>query len=157
MEMKVVARNRKAQFNYFLMDHFEAGIALKGSEIKSIRAGQASLAESYVEVNPTEAWLIDAHIAPYDAAGRFGHDAMRRRQLLLHKKEIQVMWVAIKQKGLTIVPLQIYIKKGRAKVDIAIAKGKKLFDKRAAIAQRDAAREMAKDAARKRKTPERKG
>ncbi len=151
MDTKVIARNRKARFNYFLLDHFEAGIALQGSEIKSIRAGQASLAEAYVDVSPNEAWLVDAHIAPYEAASRFGHDPLRPRQLLLQKKEIMAMWVAIKQKGLTIVPIQIYIKNGRAKIDIAIAKGKKLYDKRAAIADRDAAREIEKEHGRKRK------
>ncbi len=151
MEEKVVARNRKAHFNYFLLDHFEAGISLHGSEIKSIRAGQISLAEAYVEVNAREAWLVDAHVAPYEAASRFGHEPLRPRRLLLHKKEIVALWTAMKQRGLTIVPVQVYIKNGRAKVDIAIAKGKKLYDKRATIAKRDAEREAQKESGQKKK------
>jgi len=124
MEIKVVARNRKANFEYFLLEHFEAGISLQGSEIKSIRAGQVSLQEAYVQVDGQEAWLIDAHIAPYDPASYANHDPRRPRRLLLHKKEIREMWNAIRQKGVTIIPTQMYLKEGRAKVEIAIAKGK---------------------------------
>ncbi len=141
MGIKVVASNRKAKFEYFLLDHFEAGIALLGSEIKSIRAGQMSLAESYVRIDETEAWLINAHIAPYDPASRFNHDPLRPRRLLLHKKEIRELWDEVRQKGVTVVPVQVYLKDGRAKLDIAVAKGKKLYDKRDEIAKRDAARE----------------
>ena len=142
MEIKVVARNRKANFEYFLLEHFEAGISLQGSEIKSIRAGQVSLQEAYVQVDGQEAWLIDAHIAPYDPASYANHDPRRPRRLLLHKKEIREMWNAIRQKGVTIIPTQMYLKEGRAKVEIAIAKGKKLYDKREAIARKDAEREQ---------------
>ncbi|NMC80434.1 MAG: SsrA-binding protein SmpB [Chloroflexi bacterium] len=137
MSVKVVARNRKANFEYFLLERYEAGIALQGSEIKSVRAGQISLAESYVEVNEREARLIDAHIAPYDPASRFNHDPIRPRRLLLHRREILALWNAVRQKGVTIVPVQVYLKDGRAKVEIAIAKGKKLYDKREQIARRD--------------------
>jgi SsrA-binding protein len=140
--IKVVATNRKAGFEYFLLDRFEAGMALQGSEIKSIRAGQMSLAESYVQVNANEAWLMDAHIAPYEQANRFNHDPRRPRRLLLHKKEIRELWNAVRQKGMTIIPTRVYIKNGRAKIEIALARGKKAYDKRAAIAKRDEAREQ---------------
>lgn len=145
MESKIVARNRKAHFEYFLLEHFEAGISLHGSEIKSIRAGQVSLAEAYVDIKNNEAWLVDAHVAPYEASSYLNHDPKRPRRLLLNKKEIRVLWAAIRQKGMTIVPVQIYLKNGRAKLDIAIARGKKLYDKRAEIAKRDAQREIARE------------
>jgi SsrA-binding protein len=141
MGIKVIARNKKAQFEYFLFDRFEAGLALHGSEIKSIRAGQVSLAEAYVRVDMHEAWLVNSHIAPYEAANRFNHDPKRERQLLLHKKEILQLWNAIRQKGVTIVPVQLYLKDGHAKIEIAIGKGKKLYDKREAIAKRDMERD----------------
>ncbi len=143
---KVVATNRKAGFEYFLFERFEAGLALKGSEIKSIRAGQISLAESYIRVDENQAWLIEAHVAPYIQANRFNHDPKRPRRLLLHRKEIREMWDAVRQKGVTIVPVRVYLKNGRAKIEIAIAKGKKLHDKREAIARRDAEREMDREA-----------
>lgn len=141
MGIKVVASNRKAGFEYFLLEHFEAGIALQGSEIKSIRSGQISLAESYVRIDGKDAWLVNAHIAPYDPASRNNHDPLRERRLLLHKKEIRKMWDAIRQKGVTIIPVKVYLKEGLAKVDIAVAKGKKLYDKREDIARRDAERD----------------
>ena len=136
--VKVVATNRKAGFEYFLFERFEAGLALKGSEIKSIRTGQISLAEAYIRVDENQAWLIEAHIAPYAQANRFNHDPKRSRRLLLHRKEIREMWDAVRQKGVTIVPIRVYLKNGRAKLEIAIAKGKKMHDKREAIAKRDA-------------------
>jgi SsrA-binding protein len=147
MGVKVVATNRKAHFEYFLLEHFEAGIALQGSEIKSIRAGQMSLQEAYIDIDDAhrEAWLLGAHIAPYDPASRFNHDTVRPRRLLLHKAEIRELWEAVRQKGVTIVPVQIYLKDGRAKVDIAIARGKKLYDKRQEIAKRDTERELARE------------
>jgi SsrA-binding protein len=144
--IKVVATNRKAGFEYFLFERFEAGLALKGSEIKSIRNGQISLAESYIRVDEDQAWLIEAHIAPYLHANRFNHDPKRPRRLLLHRKQIREMWDSVRQKGMTIVPVRIYFKDGRAKLEIAIAKGKKLHDKREAIARRDAEREMDREA-----------
>ena len=142
MGIKVVANNRKAKHEYFLLDTFEAGIVLKGSEIKSIRAGQLSLAQAYVSVENGEAWLINAHIAPYDQASRFNHDPLRKRKLLLHRKQIKKLHENVRQKGETIVPLRVYLKDGKAKVEIALAKGKKHYDKRAEIAKRDAQREM---------------
>lgn len=142
MGVKVVSTNRKAHFEYFLLEHFEAGIALQGSEIKSVRAGQVSLVEAYVQVTAREAWLMNAHIAPYEQANRFNHDPVRPRRLLLHKREIRSLWDSVRQKGVTVVPVQMYLKEGRAKLDIALAKGKKLYDKRHDIARRDLEREM---------------
>jgi SsrA-binding protein len=144
--VKVVATNRKASFEYFLMERFEAGMALMGSEIKSIRAGQISLAEAYVRVDDAQdAFLMEAHVAPYEQANRFNHDPKRPRRLLLHKKEIRELFDAVRQKGVTIVPTRVYLKDGRAKLEIAIAKGKKLHDKREAIAKRDAEREIGRE------------
>ncbi len=140
-DVKVVSTNKKAKFEYFLLETFEAGIALKGSEIKSIRAGQISLAEAYVRADEKNAWLMEAHIAPYIQANRFNHDPRRKRRLLLHKRQIHQLWNAVRQKGMTIVPTKVYLKEGRAKIEIALAKGKKAYDKRAAIARRDQARD----------------
>ena len=140
--IKIVATNRKAKFEYFLFETLEAGIALHGSEIKSIRAGQISLAEAYVQVNAREAWLMEAHIAPYELSGKFfNHEPRRPRRLLLHSDEIRKLWEGVRQKGVTVVPTRVYLKDGRAKVEIAVAKGKKLYDKREAIARRDAERD----------------
>jgi SsrA-binding protein len=144
-QVKVVASNRKARFEYFLLEHFEAGVSLQGSEIKSIRAGQISLAEAYVQVDGRDAWLVNCHIAPYEPASRFNHDPKRPRRLLLHKREVAELWNSIRQKGVTVVPVQVYLKDGRAKVDIAIAKGKKLYDKRETIAERDMQREAQRE------------
>ncbi|MFN8386219.1 MAG: SsrA-binding protein SmpB [Anaerolineales bacterium] len=139
--VKVVATNRKASFEYFLLERFEAGLVLQGSEIKSIRAGQVSIQESYVDIeNGEQAWLVESHIAPYEQANRFNHDPKRKRKLLLHKKQIRELWNNIRIKGMTVVPTRIYLKDGRAKIEIALAKGKKAYDKRATIAKRDEAR-----------------
>jgi SsrA-binding protein len=141
--IKIVATNRKAKFEFFLFEKLEAGIALHGSEIKSIRAGQISLAEAYVQVNEHEAWLMEAHIAPYEQSGKFfNHEPRRPRKLLLHSDEIRKLWDSVRQKGVTIVPTRVYLKNGRAKLEIAVAKGKKLYDKRNAIAKRDAERDI---------------
>ncbi len=145
MATKTVATNRRARHEYFLLETLEAGLELRGSEIKSIRAGQISLAESYVQVDGKQAWLIDAHVAPYEQASRFNHDPRRPRRLLLHGSEIKRLWDAVRQKGVTIVPLQVYLKDGRAKLEIAVAKGKKLYDKRASMAERDARREIERE------------
>ncbi len=139
--IKVLATNRKATFEYFLLEKFEAGLVLQGSEIKSIRAGQISIQESYVDIeNGEQAWLVEAHIAPYAQANRFNHEPRRRRRLLLHKKQIRELWNNIRIKGMTVVPTRVYLKNGRAKIEIALAKGKKAYDKRETIAKRDAAR-----------------
>jgi SsrA-binding protein len=142
MDFKVVATNRKARHEYFLLEQYEAGIALRGSEIKSIRLGQISLAEAYVNIDGREAWLMDAHIAPYEQAGIFNHEPRRPRKLLMHRKQITELWNMVRQKGVTIIPLRVYLKHGRAKVEIAIAKGKKLYDKRQDIAKKDLQREL---------------
>jgi len=146
MGVKVVATNRKARFEYFLLEQYEAGISLFGSEIKSVRAGQISLAEAFVQTDGVEAWLMNAHIAPYVQANRYNHDPKRPRRLLLHKREISEIWDAVRQKGMTVVPVQVYLKEGRAKVEISLAKGKKLYDKRQDIARRDQARELEREA-----------
>lgn len=142
MGVKIVARNRKANFEYFLLDRLEAGIELRGSEIKSVRNGQISINEAYVETNGREAWLVECHIAPYEQASHFQHDPKRPKRLLLHKREIRELWNESRKKGVTIIPVSVYLKDGRAKVEIALAKGKKLYDKRQVIAKRDAQREI---------------
>lgn len=142
--IKIIAKNRKASFEYFLMDKFEAGIELQGSEIKSIRAGQVSIGEAFIQIDNLEAWLINSHIAKYDAASIFNHDPKRKRKLLLHKKEINFIWNAVRQKGLTVVPTILYLTNGKAKIEIALAKGKKMFDKRDSIAKRDQEREISR-------------
>ncbi|MBN2147231.1 MAG: SsrA-binding protein SmpB [Anaerolineales bacterium] len=144
--VKIVASNRKARHEYFILETMEAGIALQGSEIKSVRAGQISLGEAYVEIrNGREAWLVEAHIAPYEQANIYNHEPRRPRKLLLHRTEIRRLWNTVRQKGVTIIPLSVYLKEGRAKVEIATAKGKKLYDKRADMAERDARREMERE------------
>jgi SsrA-binding protein len=145
MDVKTVATNRKAKHEYFLLETLEAGLELRGSEIKSIRAGQISLAEAYVQVDGKQAWLIDAHVAPYEQASRSNHDPRRPRRLLLHSSEIKRLWDTVRQKGVTIVPTRVYLKDGRAKLEIAVAKGKKLYDKRAVMAERDAKREIERE------------
>jgi len=149
MSIKVIATNRKARQDYFLSDFNEAGIVLKGSEIKSIRAGHVSLTESYILVNQHEAWLIDAYIAPYEHAGSFSHDPRRKRKLLLHRSEIYRLWSHVRQKGVTIIPTKLYIKEGLAKIEIAIAKGKRKYDKRQVIAKREMEREIERQLKRK--------
>ena len=141
----MVATNRKAKFDYFLIETFEAGLSLQGSEIKSIRAGQISLSEAFVQTDGVQAWLQDAHVAPYEQANQFNHDPLRPRRLLLHKKEIRHLWDAVRQKGMTIIPTRVYLKNGRAKLEIALARGKRSFDKREAIARRDRQREMERE------------
>jgi SsrA-binding protein len=142
MSEKVIATNRKAKHDYFLLESFEAGLVLQGSEIKSIRAGRISIKEAYVRTDGNEAWLVDCHIAPYDPASRQNHEPRRERKLLLHRKEIDKLWDEVRQKGVTIVPLRVYLKNGRAKLEIALAKGKRKYDKRQAVAKRDAEREI---------------
>jgi SsrA-binding protein len=147
--IKIVAQNRRAAHDYFLEERFEAGLALLGSEIKSIRAGKVNLKEAYVQVERGQATLLNAHIATYDPAARQNHEPLRPRRLLLHKKEIRKLAEEIKQKGYTIVPTRMYLSKGRAKLEIALAKGKKNYDKRATIAKRDAEREMRREMGRR--------
>jgi len=140
--IKVVSRNRKAKFEYELYDTFEAGIELRGTEIKSIRAGQVSLSEAYIRTNGEQAWLVGAHIAPYEQASVFNHDPERDRRLLLHKREILDLWDGVRLKGMTIVPTKLYLRNGLAKVEIALAKGKRKYDKRQTIKKRDMERDV---------------
>jgi len=140
MSVKVIATNRKARHDYFLLDTYEAGISLLGSEIKSIRAGHVSIKEAYVRTDGEEAWLIDAHISPYDQANRYNHEPRRPRKLLLHKKEIKDLYDDVRKKSVTIIPTRLYLKDGLAKLEIAVARGKKKYDKRQAIAERDSQR-----------------
>ncbi|GAB4406048.1 MAG: SsrA-binding protein SmpB [Anaerolineales bacterium] len=142
MNVKIIATNRKASHEYHLLETYEAGLVLQGSEIKSIRAGKISIAEAYIQIENGEAWLIEAHIAPYEQAGKhYNHDPKRKRKLLLHTKEIATLEKDVRQKGATIIPLKVYLKEGRAKLELALAKGKKLYDKRESIAKRDAQRD----------------
>lgn len=145
-EIKVVATNRKAQFEYFIEERYEAGIVLTGTEIKSVRAGRVSLQEGYVLPKDGELWLMEVHIAPYEQAGVWSHDPKRPRRLLMHRREIARLTSLAAQKGFTIVPLRMYIKDKRfAKVEIALVRGKKLYDKRETIAKRDAERQIRRE------------
>lgn len=148
--IKVVATNRSAGRDYFLGDHIEAGMALQGSEIKSVRAGQVSLKESYVRIEGGQAWLLDAHIAPYQPASRQNHDPRRPRRLLLHKRELVRLEQGVRQKGLTLVPTRMYLKRGRAKLEFALARGKRKYDKRQTLAAREAKRSMERALGRRR-------
>lgn len=141
-EQRVIASNRKAYHDYFLDDAQEAGIVLTGTEIKSVREGKMNLRDSFVQIRAGQAFLINAHISPYSQGNRANPDPKRDRKLLLHKREIRRLQAAVQEKGLTIVPLKVYLKNNRAKVEIALAKGKKLYDKREAIARRDADRQV---------------
>ncbi len=136
--VKVVATNRKARYEYSIEDRYEAGIVLMGTEIKSVRAGAVSLGEGYVTLRNHELWLADVHIAPYEQAGLWTHDPRRQRKLLLHRREIDKLERAVQEPGYTIVPLRMYLKGPYAKVEIGVAKGKRQYDKRKAIAARDA-------------------
>jgi len=142
MAIKTVATNRKAYHNYHIGESFEAGIALTGSEIKSIRTGRVSLGEAYVRPEARELWLLNAHIARYEASSLSNHEPTRPRKLLVHRQEIDNLTRKVSEKGLTLVPVRIYLKGSLAKVEIALAKGKKLFDKRESIARREAEREL---------------
>jgi SsrA-binding protein len=142
MAIKIVATNRKAYHNYHLGDSVEAGIALTGTEIKSIRAGRVSLADAYIRPEDGELWLVNAHIARYDAGSYMSHQPTRARKLLLHRKQINDLTSRMQEKGFTLVPLKLYIKDSLAKVEVALARGKKLYDKREAIARSEAEREI---------------
>lgn len=140
--VEVVARNRRASHDYELLDKFEAGLALTGTEVKSVRAHKVSLQRAYVAPRGDELWLVEANIAPYKHGSHENHDATRPRKLLLHRREINKILDALQTKGMTMVPTRLYLKDGWAKVEVALAKGKKLYDKRADIARRDAERQV---------------
>lgn len=142
MGIKVIATNRKARYQYHFHDTYEAGLVLMGSEIKSIRAGRVSLQEGFVLFDGGEAWLVNVHIAQYDPASQQNHEPRRRRKLLLHRREIDRLQSRAQEKGYTVVPTRLYLKDGRAKVEIALARGKKQYDKRQTIAKRDSQRQM---------------
>ena len=138
----VITVNRKAYHNYHIQESFEAGIVLKGSEIKSIRAGKVNLSDAYAKPENGELWLYNSHIASYDAASYNAHEPVRPRKLLLHREEIDNLAGKVTQRGLTLVPLKLYIENGVAKVELGVAKGKKLYDKREAIARREVERDI---------------
>jgi SsrA-binding protein len=142
VSIKVIATNRKARHEYNFHDTYEAGLVLSGTEIKSIRAGQVSLQEGFVLFEGGEAWLVNVHIAPYDPASRQNHEPRRRRKLLLHRREIDRLQSRTQEKGFTVVPTKLYLKDGRAKVEIALARGKKLYDKRQTLTKRDSKRQV---------------
>jgi len=144
-KQKIVAENRKARFDYFIEDKFEAGLALSGTEVKSLRGGEGSIAESYAEVRGGEVWLVNANIPEYSHGNRLNHEPKRPRKLLLHEREVERMFGAVERKGMTLVPLSIYFNsRGRAKVELALAKGKQAHDKRATIKDRDWKRDKAR-------------
>ncbi len=140
--IKQVASNRKALHDYFIEDIFEAGIALTGTEIKSVRMGRANLQDGFVLIRRGEAWLLNVHIAPYDFGNRENHEPRRERKLLLHTREIRKLQSKVSERGWTVVPLRMYLKHGRAKLEIALVRGKRLYDKRDAVAERDMDREL---------------
>ncbi len=144
MNIKTVATNRKVYHNYYVGDSIEAGIALTGSEIKSVRAGRVSLGDAYVKPEGRELWLVNAHIARYEASSYMGHEPTRPRKLLLHRKEINNLAGKVAEKGLTLVATRLYLKGNIAKVEISLAKGKKLYDKRESITRREVERELAR-------------
>jgi len=139
---KTITLNRKARHDYSVEESMEAGIVLSGTEIKSLRAGKVSLSQSFARPERGELWLLNAYIAPYEAGNRYNHEPTRPRKLLLHREEIDRLAGKATQKGFTLVPLRLYLKKGLAKLELGLAKGKKLYDKRESIAQRQAKREI---------------
>ncbi|MBI5029449.1 MAG: SsrA-binding protein SmpB [Chloroflexi bacterium] len=141
-ESKTLATNRKAFHDYSIEETYEAGIALTGTEIKSVRAGSVNLRDSYAQVRNGELWLMNVHVAPYEPASRQNVDPYRDRKLLMHRKEILRLASRAQEKGLTLIPLKMYLKKNRAKMEIGLARGKKLYDKRDAIAKRETEREI---------------
>ena len=140
--LKVLASNKKAYHDYHIEETQEAGVVLTGTEIKSVRAGSVNLRDSYAQVKNGEMWLMNVHIAPYEPASRENADPYRDRKLLMHRKEIMRLMGRVQEKGLTLVPLRMYLKKNRAKIELGLARGKKLYDKRDAISKRDSEREI---------------
>lgn len=140
---KILAQNRRARFEYEIIKSYEVGIELRGTEVKSIRGGRINLSESYCKITDSmEAWLMQSHVSPYDFGNRHNHDPVRPRKLLLHKAEIRRLYGQIREAGLTMVPLKVYLKKGLVKLEIALVKGKKTHDKRETMKKRDTDREM---------------
>ncbi len=144
-ESKLMANNKKAYHDYFIEEKYEAGIALAGTEVKSLRMGKCSIKEAFIRIENGEVWVYGMHVSPYEKGNIFNKDPLRPRKLLLHKKEIWKLLGKMKEKGYTLVPLQVYFKEGKAKVEIGLAKGKKLYDKREDIAKKDQRREAEKE------------
>ena len=142
MGEKLICQNRKAFHNYFIEETYQAGVSLLGSEVKSLREGKVSLGDSYGDIKRSEIFLVDAHISPYPQANRLNHDPLRTRKLLLHKKEIKRLIGKVEQRGYTLIPVKLYFMDGKVKVDLALAKGKKLFDKRETLKKKTMEREM---------------
>lgn len=140
--MKIITVNRKARYEYHIIDTYEAGLALVGTEVKALRTNKANLTDAYAQLKNGEVWLVNAHINVYDHGNINNHEPLRQRKLLLHKSEIRKLKKAIDEKGNTLIPLQMYFKDGKAKIEIAVAKGKKIYDKRKDIADKDMKREM---------------
>jgi SsrA-binding protein len=143
--VKLIAQNKKAHHDYFILETYQAGIALTGTEVKSLRAGRCNLKDSYIKIENSQAYIVGMHISPYEQGNIFNHDPLANRKLLLHKYEINKLIGQITTQGLTLVPLKIYFKGSLVKVDIGVAKGKKLYDKRQDIAKKDQQREAARD------------
>ncbi|MBO4808284.1 SsrA-binding protein [Lachnospiraceae bacterium G11] len=143
--MKLVANNKKAYHDYFIEEKYECGIELHGTEVKSLRLGKCSVKESFIRIEKGEVWVYGMHISPYEQGNIFNVDAMRPKKLLMHKYEINKLAAKVAEQGVTLIPLQVYFKDGRAKVEIGLAKGKKLYDKRADIAKKDQLREAQKE------------
>ena len=147
---KLIAQNRKARHDYLIEDVYEAGLMLMGTEVKSCRDGKVTLTDAYAAVRDGEAWLMQAHIAPYTHGNRENHDPLRPRKLLLHRNEIEKLHAAVSQDGRTLVPLRLYFKHGLAKAEIAVARGKRSYDKRQDVAKRDAQRQIQRELGRRR-------
>ena len=141
MEQKILSSNRQAEHLYFLLERFEAGLVLTGTEVKAIRGGQANLKDAYAQVRGGEAWLMNCHISPYEYGNRYNHETTRKRKLLLHKYEIRKLTGKTVEKGLTLIPTKLYLKDGKIKCELALAKGKKLHDKRETEKRKTADRE----------------
>ena len=142
MSIKIITQNRKARHDYHILERWEAGIALQGTEVKSLRAGKANLKDSYARIQNGEVFLFNCHISPYEKGGYANHDPLRTRKLLLHKREIRKLTGRVEEKGFTLVALKMYFNAGKAKVELGLARGKKQYDRRADIAKRDAQREI---------------
>jgi len=146
MTQKIIAKNKKASHNYQILETIEAGIALLGSEVKSCRLGRVNLKDGYARIENGEIYLVDVHISPYTYANRFNHDPLRKRKLLLHKREIKKLYGKIREKGQSFIPLKFYFnEKGKVKVEMALVKGKKLYDRREEIRRRDIKREVERE------------
>ncbi len=146
---KTIATNRKARHQYHILETIEAGIVLQGTEVKSLRQGKVNLGDAYAKIKDGEVWLVEMHISPYEQGNVFNHEPRRPRKLLLHKREIKRLLGKVQERGLTLIPLRIYFKRGRAKVELALAKGKRLYDRREDIKRRDEEREVSRSLRRK--------